>query len=361
MLYLFEDQHIQNLKPITTTRLACDIPVAGQTLFEFLTDLEYEPKVLSDRQNLMHEVDNESIFINSSLVPDKQVEEIIKMLIQSEVSQSIWHERKLLAAKPHFSGRYSYQYLENFAHSSQSKKEFDLPYLKTPFDTIILHQKYFREYITKLTTSTKTTLHKTAILDETNGPIILGDNVTVEAYSILKGPLYIGDNSTIKPHSMIEDSVIGHTCKIGGEIEASIIGNYTNKQHYGFLGHSFVGDWVNIGGGTSNSDLKNTYGTVRVKIDDEVIDTGEQFLGCIIGDYAKTAVNTSIYTGKMIGAFSSVMGDVDTNVDSGIMQMGNKYEKWKVESIIETQRRMFERRGIEQSNEDIQMIYELFS
>ena len=91
---------------------------------------------------------------------------------------------------------------------------------------------------------------------------------------------------------------LGHTTKIGGEIEASIVEPYTNKQHHGFLGHSYLGSWINLGAGTCNSDLKNTYGNVKMDYRGESVATGMQFVGCFMGDYAKTAINTGIFTGK---------------------------------------------------------------
>ena len=127
-------------------------------------------------------------------------------------------------------------------------------------------------------------------------------------------------------HAALKDGVsLGHHTKVGGEVEASIIEPYSNKQHHGFLGHSYVGSWVNLGAGTCNSDLKNTYGTVNMEygsIDGkgsrdggvQKASTGMQFVGCFIGDYAKTAINTSIFTGKTIGACSMVYGFVTTNV-----------------------------------------------
>ena len=108
-------------------------------------------------------------------------------------------------------------------------------------------------------------------------------------------------NSVIE-HAAIKDTVsIGHTAKIGGEVEASIIESFTNKQHHGFLGHSYLGSWINLGAGTCNSDLKNTYGNVKMEYRGSKVDTGMQFVGCIMGDYAKTAINTGIFTGKLIG------------------------------------------------------------
>ena len=97
---------------------------------------------------------------------------------------------------------------------------------------------------------------------------------------------------------------------------ASIVEPYTNKQHHGFLGHSYLGSWINLGAGTCNSDLKNTYGTVNMEYHGRKVATGMQFIGCIMGDYAKTAINTGIFTGKTVGTCSMLYGFVTTNVPS---------------------------------------------
>ena len=132
----------------------------------------------------------------------------------------------------------------------------------------------------------------------------------------------MGAGARINEHASLKDGTcLGHTTKVGGEVECSILEPYSNKQHHGFLGHSYVGSWVNLGAGTSNSDLKNTYGTVNMlygsgKDNAVKVNTGMQFIGCMIGDYAKTAINTSIFTGKTIGACSMVYGFVTGNVPS---------------------------------------------
>ena len=101
-------------------------------------------------------------------------------------------------------------------------------------------------------------------------------------------------------------TTIGPVCKVGGEIEASILHGYSNKQHDGFLGHSYVGTWVNIAADCINSDLKNTYGTVRVPINGRPVETGEMFVGMLVGDYSKLGINVSFPTGAVVGFCSSV-------------------------------------------------------
>ena len=154
---------------------------------------------------------------------------------------------------------------------------------------------------------------------------------------------------------------VGQTTKIGGEVEASIIEPYSNKQHHGFLGHSYLGSWVNLGAGTCNSDLKNTYGNVNVEYRGRKVATGMQFVGTIIGDYSKTAINTGIFTGKTIGVGSMVYGFVTTNVPSFVnyARLFSQVSEAPVEVLVATQRRMFERRSVTQRPCDIQLLHDM--
>jgi glucose-1-phosphate thymidylyltransferase len=171
-------------------------------------------------------------------------------------------------------------------------------------------------------------------------------------------------SARVLEHAALKDAVtIGRVAKIGGEIEASIVEAYTNKQHHGFLGHSYLGSWINLGAGTCNSDLKNTYGPVNMEYAGQKVATGMQFVGAIIGDYAKTAINTGIFTGKMIGACSMVYGFVTTNVPSFVnyARLFGQVTEAPVEVMIATQRRMFERRGIAQRPCDIQLLHDMYA
>ena len=116
-------------------------------------------------------------------------------------------------------------------------------------------------------------------LNAEKGPIIIMDNVHIYSFAYLEGPLYIGNDTIIKPHSHISSSIIGPVCKLGGEIEKSIFQGYSNKVHDGHLGNAFLGEWVNLGAGTTNSNLKNNYSPVKVKLGQEEIETAKYFIG----------------------------------------------------------------------------------
>ncbi|MCH8327042.1 MAG: hypothetical protein IID15_00775 [Candidatus Marinimicrobia bacterium] len=147
------------------------------------------------------------------------------------------------------------------------------------------------------------------VLDASGGPIVIDDSVMIGHLAIISGPVYIGPNSTIKNGAQISPgTTIGESCKVGGEVAASIIQSFSNKQHEGFLGHAYIGSWVNLGAGTNNSNLKNNYGSVKIWVGDQVMDSGEMFLGCIIGDHSKVGIGATINTGTVIGTGCNLFG-----------------------------------------------------
>lgn len=201
------------------------------------------------------------------------------------------------------------------------------------------------------------------VTDTRKGPIIIDCNAQIGAYTLLRGPIYVGPKSKILEHSAIKDAVtLSHTTKIGGEVEASIVEPYTNKQHHGFLGHSYLGSWINLGAGTCNSDLKNTYGPVNMEYSFGKVPTNMQFLGCIMGDYSKTAINTGIFTGKVIGVCSMMYGFVTSNVPSFVnyARLFGQIANLPPEVMVSTQQRMFARRDVQQRGCDIQLIYDMY-
>ncbi len=148
-----------------------------------------------------------------------------------------------------------------------------------------------------------------SILDASSGPIIIGSRVKIGIGSLIEGPAVISSDSTVNPGTKLRGNVvIGPVCKIGGEVEDSIFQGYSNKQHDGFLGHSYVGEWVNLGANTNTSDLKNTYGNINFPFKDESIKTGEIFIGSMIGDYVRTGISTMLNTGSNIGTGSCIFG-----------------------------------------------------
>jgi len=145
------------------------------------------------------------------------------------------------------------------------------------------------------------------VFDTRNGPIQLADAVEVRAGCRIEGPLYAGP-STVLLGGSIGTSSFGPVCRLRGEVEESTILGYVNKAHDGFLGHSYLGRWVNLGAMTTNSDLKNNYGAIRIGGPGGPVETGLTKLGCLLGDHVKTAIGTLIGTGTVVGAGSNLFG-----------------------------------------------------
>jgi UDP-N-acetylglucosamine diphosphorylase/glucosamine-1-phosphate N-acetyltransferase len=146
-----------------------------------------------------------------------------------------------------------------------------------------------------------------AVLDAESGPIHIEADAVIGANAVVEGPCFVGPGSLVRPTTLLRGGTsIGPVCKVGGEIEASIFHGHANKQHDGFVGHSYIGPWVNLGAGTVTSDLKNTYGAIRVFLNGVGVESGQQFLGSIIADHAKTGIGTILPTGCVIGVASNV-------------------------------------------------------
>ncbi|MCS6867026.1 MAG: hypothetical protein RMJ56_06920, partial [Gemmataceae bacterium] len=143
--------------------------------------------------------------------------------------------------------------------------------------------------------------------DTTTGPVVIGDNAVVTAFSRLEGPCFIGSGSHLLSAKVRGGTSIGPHCRIGGEVEASIVLGYTNKYHDGFLGHSYVGEWVNLAAGTSTGDLRCDYGPIRVGMEGDEINTGRTKLGSLIGDHVKTGLGVLLNCGTTIGIFAQVL------------------------------------------------------
>jgi UDP-N-acetylglucosamine diphosphorylase / glucose-1-phosphate thymidylyltransferase / UDP-N-acetylgalactosamine diphosphorylase / glucosamine-1-phosphate N-acetyltransferase / galactosamine-1-phosphate N-acetyltransferase len=202
------------------------------------------------------------------------------------------------------------------------------------------------------------------VLDASTGPIFIEKNVTIFPNAVLQGPFYIGESSKIKSCATIYPNVsIGNVCKIGGEVEDTIIHSYTNKQHSGFLGHSYLGSWINVGADTNNSDLQNNYGSITVQINGKRINSGRQFVGLMMGDHSKTAINTMFNTGTVVGFSSNVFGaGFPPKYFPSFGWGGNEsMMEYKLAKAIETAKAVFARRDKEFTKEYEQLFETIFN
>ena len=178
------------------------------------------------------------------------------------------------------------------------------------------------------------------------GPVVVEDGASVESFSRVMGPCYIGPKARVYSALIGGGTSVFAGCKVGGQIENSIIMSHTNKAHHGYAGDSYVGEWVNLGAGSTFSNLKNTYGNVRLDIGGDTVDSGMLKLGPVVGDMSKVSIGALVYSGRLLGTSCHVAGLAGKNVPSFTYSDGSgRMVELLIESVVETQRRMVERRG----------------
>lgn len=186
------------------------------------------------------------------------------------------------------------------------------------------------------------------VLDAREGPIHLAAGVRVEPFTHLVGPAFIGAGSVLLGGGLGPLST-GPVCKLRGEVRDCVVLGYVNKAHDGHLGHALVGRWVNLGAFTTNSDLKNNYGPVRVPTGaDHVVDTGRLKVGAFLGDHVKTGIGTLIGTGTVVGAGSNVFGGAlpPTWVPPFSWGVGADLGAFRLDAFLETAERAMARRDV---------------
>ncbi len=145
------------------------------------------------------------------------------------------------------------------------------------------------------------------VADTRGGPVVIDREAVVSAFTRLEGPCYVGPGTHVLGAKVRAGTTLGPNCRIGGEVEASIVQGNSNKYHEGFLGHSYLGEWVNFGAGTHNSDLRNDYGEVTVVVDGRPVATVRTKVGCFVGDHTKTGLGTLLNTGTNVGVFGNLL------------------------------------------------------
>jgi len=191
------------------------------------------------------------------------------------------------------------------------------------------------------------------VIDASGGPIIIKNKTRIESFSYLQGPCYIGPDCRIAGGKMHAGSSLGPVCRVGGEVEESIMLGYCNKYHEGFLGHAYLGEWVNLGALTTNSDLKNNYKEISVEMGERSINTGSIKIGCFIGDHTKTGIGTMLNTGINIGYSCNLYGAglfTDKRISSFRWGVPGDLQRYKLDKAIETADNSMGRRGMEFSS-----------
>ncbi len=160
---------------------------------------------------------------------------------------------------------------------------------------------------TRLAVDADARVEPMVVADTTGGPVVVERGAVVAAFTRLEGPCCVGPGTQVLGAKVRAGTTLGPGCRIGGEVETSIVQGHSNKYHDGFLGHAYVGEWVNLGAGTHNSDLRNDYGEVSVTVNGRLVRTGQNKVGCFLGDHTKTGLGTLLNTGTNAGAFCNLL------------------------------------------------------
>lgn len=384
-IVFFEDTSWKNFVPLSYTRSLFDLKIGSLTTFEhfntqsakFLTR-KYLEKVTHQRHPdcdvNKFEYNNDDLFINSLFIPSKSF--LKKLTVKKDFLLCL--KGKILMGKLK---KFNYEYLyESIVHDKVinsrklSREIFDIKNLDKygtlyswPWDLIthlrdsLCHQLRIKNKVANgakvigknpVYVDKSSKIDEGTVLDASKGGIYLGPQSVIHRSSIY-GPVYVGSSCQVKPYSIINNSYIGNNCRIGGEIDSSVILDYSNKTHLGYLGHSYVGEWVNIGANTITSDLKMTYGTISMKTGNEKKDTKTIKLGSFLGDMAKTSIGTNIYCGLKIGVSSQVYGNIVNDVPSYVIYgqgVGSENAEMDLSLAIKFQKRMMSRRNVNMSS-----------
>lgn len=201
-----------------------------------------------------------------------------------------------------------------------------------------------------------------AVLDAGPGPILVGRGARIAPHTLVSGPCAIGSGTQLLGGA-VSGSTFGPECRVAGEVEASVWQGFSNKRHHGFVGHSAVGEWVNLGALTTTSDLKNNYGSVRVWVDGAEVDSGSPKVGAVVGAHAKTGIGTLLPTGASVGTGANLFGGgvfAPKRVASFAWWDGRAASEHELGRFLATARVAFSRRGRELGPADEAALRALF-
>lgn len=386
---IFEDLFISQLAPLNYLRHTSKLICGADTLLEKIVNFfpAKTPLTLHSRKHIAPYLaekfpkakinslaEGDCIFFNSRVVFKAEELKAITKLFKKENNTAILQDKVIIAfhltkekvqqykeiINPEDDNLVSYADVEWLGLNKIESSSYRL--INYPSDLILYNEDQLNYDLNreikgkkKLHIGKKCSIGKNVVFDTSAGRIYINDNTIIEPFTYIKGPVYIGQNCTIRSGSQIYGPVrIGGSCKVSGEITCSILHWYVNKQHYGFLGHSYLCEWVNLGAGTTTSNLKNNYSKIVLNIDDQKINTNSIFLGSIIGDHTKTGIQTMLNTGTMVGISSNLYGsgyhNKKINSFSWEDASNNEVISYEIEKAISTARTSMSRRNVNMSD-----------
>ncbi len=383
MQLVFSDaQYWEDFLPLTFTRpvaaMRCGILTFSERWQKILENPEvtyFTEMYLQDKFKSPEE--KESLFLVPNFLPTETVIQQIKDLKQGE---ALVYEDELIAAKINMKG-FSLNQIEKMTDIKE-----DLIFFKRPKD-LFSYNHHAIDFDFELLTKGRTSQELSSTngflgdkkdlfieegaeiefstLNTKTGKIYIGKNAEVMEGCHLRGPITLGENSKFNLGSKIYGATtIGPHCKVGGEVNNIIIFGYSSKGHEGFVGNSVIGEWCNFGADTNSSNMKNNYGSVkfwnyRTK---SFEDTGLQFAGLIMGDHSKTAINTQLNTGTVIGVASNIFKPgFPPNLVENFSWGGLKDdERFKLDKVYEVAERAMARRKVALTEEDKAILKHIF-
>ena len=400
---IFEDEKYLNFEPLTFSHPVYNLICGMTTLKEKIIHAFPKEKVsLKCRKYLetfvktdnpklkVNQLSNDDcLFINGRIIAPSNLNNILKVKSNEEkvfISSGVVVAAKVSKKRFKELALNSTEVIDTILFSNLPSEEVDIPVANYLWDLVYLNgqeiENDFRIYVKKKSSSKKKHLgvyfvnkknifigndvdiKPGVVLDASSGPIFIEKNVTIFPNAVIQGPFYIGESSKIKSCATIYPNVsIGKVCKIGGEVEDTIIHAYSNKQHSGFLGHSYLGSWINLGADTNNSDLQNNYGSITVQVNGKRINSGKQFVGLMMGDHSKTAINTMFNTGTVVGFSSNVFGAgfPQKYIPSFGWGGSEKMQEYKLAKAIETAKAVFARRDKNFNTEEEKLFEYIFN
>jgi UDP-N-acetylglucosamine diphosphorylase/glucosamine-1-phosphate N-acetyltransferase len=375
MQLVFSDaQYWEDFLPLTFTRpvaeMRCGILTFSERWQKILENTEISYFTETYLQNKFQEPEKkESLFLVTNFLPTENVIRQIKDLKQGE---ALVYEDELVAAKINMDG-FSLHQIEKMTDIKE-----ELTFFKKPTDLFTYNNKaidFDFELLTKGKTSQELSSTNGFLGDKNDLFIEEGAQIEFSTINTKTGKIYIGKNAEVMegcnlrgPIALCEESkfnlgskiygatTIGPHCKVGGEVNNIIIFGYSNKGHDGFVGNSVIGEWCNLGADTNSSNLKNNYGHVKLwnYRTKSFEDTGLQFAGLIMGDHSKTAINTQLNTGTVIGVASNIFKEgFPPNLVENFSWGGFKGdEKFKLDKAYEVAERAMARRKVPLTDDD---------
>jgi len=372
MNYILFDNNRDKFLPLTYTRSVSDIRIGILTIYEkwkfFLrTDLSVKTiDYLQPKYNLVIKSDN--IFINSSVLPSTELIDSINRLNDNE---AIFFNNTIIAYRNNPNKRIEFNkpivYISELWHIFQ----FNSQCIKDDFKLITNNKTSQKlsdtnRFINKENIFVENGAKvEHCILNANDGPIYIGKDSEIMEGSMIRGPFALCNNSIIKMGAKIYGgTTFGPHCKVGGEVNNSVLLGFSNKSHDGFLGNSIIGEWCNLGADTNTSNLKNNYASVKIWSEKEnsFIDTGLQFFGLIMGDHSKTSINTMFNTGTIIGSCVNIFGSgFPRNFVPSFSWGGSSgYSSYQLEKFYDVAKKVMLRRNITFSSIDKEIYKNIF-